>query len=360
MIKKIEPLLTTAELSKLSFITSTNILIKGEGSAEIVHRLSGVTEKEKIEALLSGRASVSSLSKGMKAFITPGSSLKTDDLKEVCKQKDLTITLNPKKADVVIGNANTIGRAGSSGKIARRSYIYQEYFDSCASYKNPDFVDYCRVRWSTDISDTNTNVMFGPGTFQYNYPTFPVTSNQYYDSVISNECAQVLYNILSKGIPVVNDIDLFKSIDKVPLDSFSYETLCSMFDSSSSEDWAIAMQIIYNCDLDKSDFYIWELIQSYSYKMDHKKFRNTKMHDIFNGIVRELRYLDHEEIMIHLAEKLQLTKGIWDELIEYIIADNKRNCPNPSISAITIEVKMTQTYEEFIDQYVSKVEEHDD
>lgn len=359
MLKKVEPLLSSTELNKLPFLTSKKLLIKNEGSAEIVYGIPALQDKEKIEALLSGRASVSSLTKGMKAYIIPGSSLKIDDLKEVCKQKDLKITLNLSKADVIIGNGNILGSAGSSGTIARRFYLYRDYFDNCDSVDNQEFIDYCNNTWNIDISNIDTTIVFGPGTFQYRYPHFPVKAHNYYDTLVSDECAAVLYNVLSKKLPVVNDIELFKSIEKIPLDSSSYETLESMLNSSSTEDWAVAMQIIYNCDLDNSHFYLWKLTDKFWHKMNSKQFRNTKMYDVFNTIISEIRYLDHEEIMNHLADKLQLTKEIWDELIDQIISDNRDRCPNPTISAITIEVKMTQTYEEFIDQYVSKEEEHD-
>ena len=85
----------------------------------------------------------------------------------------------------------------------------------------------------------------------------------------------ILYYKMLNKIPVVNEEVVFDSIQKpLVIDKDTYETLSNMLGSGDTTNQLTAIEIISNCDIDNSLYYLWKLIKNYGHVMDN--FRRNK------------------------------------------------------------------------------------
>jgi hypothetical protein len=123
--------------------------------------------------------------------------------------------------------------------------------------------------------------------------------------------------MLSKKIPVVSVDSLFKGIDKVAIDQDIYETLLMML-KGSDEDKSVAMNMLYNCNIDASFYYIWKLMNEVSYGISYYKHRNTKAHKTFMESIMSVVHSDAMAAIKMFKDKGCLTEQIYNELLEQV------------------------------------------
>lgn len=342
-------ILSPEELARLKFVLGTNVLVRAEGKAQVVHRLDH-TNFVKLGGFLSGKTPASSLKEGMKVFIIPDGSLSGSDITATCKRLKLKVTTDISRAQAIIGNSNI--KTNDVGyrdhiPVVKLTQVDHIYYVSCDNQLDPIKRYLNEIHVNLDgiqELESDSVLLFGHRTIDNHYPQGVrnfVTDSCY---LVSDQILATAYHALAKNISIVNDVDLFESIEKVVITEEVYETLSSMYNSSDRSDWETANQILYNCDYQPSKFYIWRLWNDYAYRI---KKNRTKKYDTFYNACREFVY-DNEENFIKLAAKENILPESYyyeqvNQDIEYAKSYLTRNhC------YVNYDVKPKYTYEEFL------------
>jgi hypothetical protein len=316
--------LTEEQLNRLKFIEGSGLMVR-PGMHYNIHFVNEDTYN-KLDKMFKAYADITSIPKDAKGFILPKNNLKKDDIKEICKRYDLKITNDISKADFFIGNDHVSTYVSMhSTSTDSRCLLTEGYGTHILTYdymgldiKN-QFINFMSQRSSAsaDLLNEQTCVVY---TKEINsrYEDWTAYSSERHLRYISDDGLFILYNMLSKRIPVISVDSLFKGIDKVTIDNDIYNTLKMML-RGSDEDKAVAMNMLYNCNVDQSYYYLWKLINKLSYAIIYYKHRNTKAHKTFMAAVGHLNHTDNIEALHKFKEKNCLTKEIYDQLSEKII-----------------------------------------
>lgn len=316
--------LTEEQLNRLKFIEGSGLMVR-PGMHYNIHFVNEDTYN-KLDKMFKTYADITSIPKDAKGFILPKNNLKKDDIKEICKRYDLKITNDISKADFFIGNDHVSTYVSMhSTSTDSRCLLTEGYGTHILTYdymgldiKN-QFINFMSQRSSAsaDLLNEQTCVVY---TKEINsrYEDWTAYSSERHLRYISDDGLFILYNMLSKKIPVISVDSLFKGIDKVTIDNDIYNTLKMML-RGSDEDKAVAMNMLYNCNIGESYYYLWKLVNELSYAIIYYKHRNTKAHKTFIAAVGHLNNTDNIEALQKFKEKNCLTKEIYDELSEKII-----------------------------------------
>jgi hypothetical protein len=315
--------LTEEQLGRLKFIEGSSIMVR-PGMHYNIHFLSE-DNYSKIFKMFTAYTDITSIPKGAKGFILPKNNLKKDDIKEICKRYDLKITNDISNASFVIGNDhiseyNSIyEHSVDSRALLVDGHGYMLEFDNCGVDLKNQFINFMssRAGVTADRLNQQTSVMY-TSEINSRYEDWTMYANQRRKFYITDDGVFILYNMLSRKLPVVSVNSLFKGIDKVTIDSDIHDTLAMML-RGSDEDKSVAMNMLYNCDIVPSSYYIWKLLKDINYAITYYKHRNTKAHKTFIAAVGHMQHVSNVEAVAMFKENGCLTEEIYNELAEKII-----------------------------------------
>lgn len=345
--------LTEEQLDRLKFIEGSGLMVR-PGMYYNIHFVNK-DNYEKIEKLLKSYSDIAALPKNAKGFILPKNNLKKDDIKEICKRYDLKITSDINKADFFIGN-DQISTYGSmydyvvdSRALMAEAYAYTLEYEDCGVALKNEFINFMSSRAGVTAEHlaTQTCVMYTKD-INSRYEDWTAYANERKHTYITDEGLFIVYNMLSKKIPVVSVDSLFKGIDKVTIDKDIYDTLAMML-RGSDEDKAVAMNMLYNCNINESYYYLWKLLNEIAYAITYYKHRNTKAHKTFMSEVGHLNHTDNIEALEKFREKGCLTEQIYNELTEKILNRVKgygviEEVERNNVLKVNVEVIPYETY----------------
>lgn len=354
---------TPEMLAQLPFIEGELQVVMARGKkVGNIYKLYNLTKEniEKAKKLLTGDL-MPTLPKKSRVYVLPNCIYTQVQIRELCKFHGFTITHDISRADLFVGNKNAI-LAGMDnnefpdalGSLETRLYKYEmkdDFAKLAFTARYPDFLE--------PATNTNADVYFSR---QY-YNNIDAWSTLYgtddYYTLISGEAIEILHRILSAKVPVVNEDNIFNSIERLVIDDEMYNTLSMMLDASM-DDKKIACELLFNADYDKSYYKIYKLIKNHYYTLDSYMTRNNReiisrtfpLRDIYNSDFRKdldriytAGYLTEEiyfDILYHQAT--QDTKSIHDSLGRL-----------QDFFAVDLFVK--KSYEEFIESKKPKVNE---
>lgn len=143
---------------------------------------------------------------------------------------------------------------------------------------------------------------------------------------ITPTCAMILYYKMLNKIPIIDSKAVFESIQKpLVIDNAVYESLNNMLGSSDSTNHTTAIEIISNCDIDKSLYYLWKLIKDHMSVMEN--FRKNKNFRLFKEKANYsmLSHKTEKSILAYLDMKNVLTPEIYQTLIVEVIKNYQRS-----------------------------------
>lgn len=315
--------LTEEKLSRLKFIEGSGLLVR-PGMYYNIHFVNQ-DNYSKVHKMFTTYTDITSIPKGAKGFILPKNNLKKDDIKEICKRYDLKITGDISKADFFIGNdaishySSLYDHGVDSRALMVEGYGYIMDLEDCGLDMKNQFINFMssRAGVTTDILNQQTTVMYTKD-INSRYEDWTMYAHERKQTYITDEGIAVLYDMLSRKLPVVSVNSLFKGIDKVTIDDDIYDTLLMML-KGGDEDKAVAMNMLYNCDINASAYYIWKLLKDTTYIIAYYKHRNTKAHKTFMSAVGHMQHLDNIEALTLFKQNGCLTEEIYDAFIKKII-----------------------------------------
>lgn len=315
--------LTEEQLNRLKFIEGSGLMVR-PGMYYNVHFLNK-DNYDKIDKMFKTYTDIASIPKNAKGFILPKNNIKKDDIKEICKRYDLKITQDVTKADFIIGNdhvsqyISVFDHGTDSRALMVEAHHHLLKYEDCGIDLKNDFINFMSSRAGVSHEHLNaqTCVLYAK-EINSRYEEWTTYANERKHTFITDDGLFILYNILAKKIPIVSVNSLFQGIDKVTIDNDIYGTLLMML-RGSSEDKAVAMNMLYNCNIDESYYYIWKLMKEVSYAITYYTHRNTKAHKTFMQSVGHLDHTGNVEALELFKNKGCLTQEIYNELAEKIL-----------------------------------------
>jgi len=326
---KYKSLLTKEQMSRLPFIEGSHLYCPDGLYPYIVHSLS-TDSFNKISNIFNKSDEITDFSNISYAYILPRGRYKQNDMKEVCKKKNIKITRDISKANIIISNSNLISKPAYANSPNNNSFLFQAYFKVYYSknLREEDFEPLATLSLAigkhlASFKETNENGVcyFLPPKTRL-YGTINVDRSEH--ELITDDGLAVLYEILSRKLPVIQDCDLFNTLDKNIIDEDSYQTLDSMLSSNNTGDRDIAKKILYNCDIDKSLYYIRKLSQKHYYSMFYGNGKKTKEHKAFREVVDPvISCTDMPDAIEIFYERKALTKEIYEECCKEALEEIK-------------------------------------
>lgn len=314
--------LSEEQLKRFSFIEETCIMYNGNYRMEVVHSINKESFS-KLEKLFKTSVAKDAIKPKMKVYIIGNGSLKMADIKEVCKKQELKITTDINNADIIISNSNLISRTlTTAGWFQNKAILH---WVDCSQYSINSMNDryrndlktwlFGRIHQTEPLSNFEDYATLTIPRHQTGFQDFTYEETNRTSLFITDEGLELLYHILSKKIPLLLDTDLFESIEKVTIDSDMYDMIKMMI-RSTDDDKSIAMQMLYNCNINKSAYYLWKLLKEDSHRILYCKNRNTKIHKSFVDATSEIRHISDTNAVDAFYEMECLTADIYNEFVE--------------------------------------------
>lgn len=305
---------------------------KGDFKQGLCFRVMDV-DYQKILQRLTGD-SKSSITTGDKVYVLPNCKIPLFKLKEYFKATGAVQVNDVKDATKIIGhsNINVEGNLSSLLKSFNLYYTYSQLLNpenanNIRSYWKPDLkyvamlTDYVKNNPYSMLAEQPSEVIID-SSFRVHLRGYPYEHNVI--RTITPTCAIILYHQLQNKIPIVNEDAVFKAISKpLIIDADIYETLKTMLSSSDFANQTTAIELISNCDIDPSYYYLWQLAKNYINVMSgHSRNKNFRLFKEKISLY-DLATLSEKGILPKLEEKGVLTDEIFLSLINEVVKTYK-------------------------------------
>lgn len=285
--------LSQQQLSRLSFLGESVCYDIGEKELSRGYIITDEVH-HKLKNLFCKESEVSTLKPSSKAYIISTQKLALNTVKDTCKQLGFKVTNSIDNADFFIVDKSAFSDYWGTRNYGKISFRLQG----------------SRI---SDEEEREEQVIFPSGL-----------SNKYGDyryygdiNIITAEGIDIVYKVLNSKTPLVSADTLFKSIDKVTLDENMYQSIEAMLSSNDLDSQDMGLQILYNCNVEKSGFYLWKLISGdCRYRILYpNKNKNTNLAKDFRSKIHKYDKKP-DKILDILASTDLLTEEIYNELVD--------------------------------------------
>lgn len=274
-------------ISKLKFIKRSLFYVDYDTYSRrkcVVHEIDSISAK-KLVALLKGGSRP--LQPTDKVFILKDHESRIDDLKEYIKQSGAKVTSQINRATVLLGNNNIASSTDTYRSSSKYVHIPNGYnihvnnsvhdsnmLSTIAYYHHSDLqlndnsiIDSSAIVYSETYAD-----QYGGDFVSYDYRVEEIDANGYLTSYAVN----IIYHILSQKLTVLNEHSLVNSQSQSNvIDENSYDVLDRML-KGSKEDILTAQTILYNCNVNKSFYWLKKLIEDHYYRIANQRKKAYK------------------------------------------------------------------------------------
>lgn len=308
---------------------------------------------EKISALLKGGA-LPSLAPKSKGYVVPGCKYSVGQLRDIAKISGFTITNDPLKADFFISH-NKIKSIGDHNQqvpdnlicasTCCRTYVLSDAFakEKLIAYK---------LRFEF-VGDDEKAVLFSSRYYRYYDSWSALHGNDLIFNLLPARTVEIIYQILAKKIPVVDEDLIFDSIERLVIDEDMYNALHSML-NSGSDDKRVASEMVYNCNYQASMYYIYRLFEDHYY--DFQNNMSTTNWKIFDSKIDSytIRQLDFPKNIKHFYDHDYLTEDNYDRMINDKLRSLNAGLSRDDQKFFRIEAFCTKTYTEYLQKRAPK------
>jgi len=343
--------LDSSIVSKLKFINRTLWFIDNN-CVKTLHEIDNASVK-KIVALLKGGSL--SLQSTDKVFILPDSESRLDDLKQYIKQAGAKVTGKIEKATVLLGNEN-INKEEYYGMSSKYICIPNGYnihvnndIDDAKSIFHRVTDDWNALKLS-DISIVDNTALayserdcdnYSRAYYSYNYRVPEDTT-----SYLTTFAVSIIYLVLSKKIRVLSESALLEAQSKTNvINENSYHVLDGML-KGSTEDKLTAQTIIYNCNVNKSFYWLKKLIEDNTYAIanNRKKAFKTFLRKLDVSYLSDIAYMTTWDFIKECIKRDvfydNVRSGLVDQLDKEIRADITSRTAREYNECVEIEYKI--------------------
>lgn len=249
------------------------------------------SDYDKVIKLLEGKDNWK-LEEGDKVFVLPNYPLDQKRLKQFLKKKKVSIVKDISKATKVLGSESFYDKI--EYKQPNQHCIMFSGIGSSYVYKTSFNVSEQSRFITSGYTEEQVNELKTCEGFYIGYraPRQNLGSTVF-GEFITNECLNILFNVLSKRLPVVSQkVILDEANSNVQLNETSYKTIKAMIESSDSANKQLGVEMLIHSDYSKTSMYLLKEISSNFYTIS--KYGKTKSGKAFitNTKLNELYYAD--------------------------------------------------------------------
>jgi len=345
--------LDSSIVSKLKFINRTLWFIDNN-RLQTIHEIDDASAKKIVTLLKGGSLSLQSTDK---VFILQDSDSRLDDLKQYIKQAGAKVTEKIERATVLLGNDN-IDKEEFYGMSSKYICIPNGY----NMHMNIDFVDFdsrhifSNVAYDqaalklSDISIVDNTSLgyserdcdnYSRSYYNYNYRVPPETT-----SYLTTYAVSIIYLVLSQKLRVLSERALVDSQSKTNvINENSYHVLDGML-KGSTEDQLTAQTIIYNCNVNKSFYWLKQLVNSHYYVIPNKRKKafKTFLKKLNVDYLSDIAYMTTWEFIKECIKRDvfydNVRSGLTDQLDEEIRSDISSRTAREYNDCVEIEYKI--------------------
>ena len=243
----------------------------------IVYKDIYITDKENIhpgafeELFMSAGEFV--IQKGQKLFFFPGCTAPRFKVRQLCQKEDMAIVRTPDKATVAIIGDDTsnelVKEHASYGKTFNKDEILGIIEYDKAGTNMLGFIERLKqphIAEEVIAADWGTmNFLIGLGCTSYSekYWTGDITALEYFDSVMELQ------------VPFVTQASLIRYLSQgTVMTEERYQELQNILSSNDTSNVSLAMEIMANCDYEKSALYLLLLLKNNTYAISIRKEKN--------------------------------------------------------------------------------------
>lgn len=310
---------------------------------------------EKISALLKGGA-LPSLAPKSKGYVVPGCKYSVGQLRDIAKISGFTITNDPLKADFFISH-DGVKSTGNQNQQVPDNLICAA--TACYTYVLPDAFAKSKLTAYKSrfefVGDDEKAVLFSRRYYSYydSWSALYGTEMQY--NLLHARTVEIIYQILAKKVPVVDEDLIFDSIERLVIDEDMFNALDSML-NSGSDDRRVAAEMIYNCNYADSMYYIYRLFEDHYY--DIQSGMSTTNWKVFDSKIDSYRVkqLDFPKDIKHFYDYGYLTEDNYDRMVNDKLHDLNDNLSRDEEKFFRIEAFCIKTYTEYLQERAPKEE----
>ena len=310
---------------------------------------------EKISALLKGGA-LPSLAPKSKGYVVPGCKYTVGQLRDIAKISGFTITTDPLKADFFISHKNVKSTGNQNQQVpdnliceAAACYTY-DLTDAFAQLKLTAY----KSRFEF-VGDDEKAVLFSRRYYSYYDSWSALHGNDVQYNLLHARTVEIIYQILAKKVPVVDEDLIFDSIERLVIDEDMFNALNSML-NSGIDDRRVAAEMIYNCNYSASMYYIYRLFEDHYYDIQ-SGMSNTNW-KVFDAKIdtHRIRNLDFPKDIKHFYDYGYLTEDNYDRMVNDKLHILNAGLAGDEQKFFRIEAFCIKTYTEYLQERAPKEE----
>ncbi len=298
---------------------------------------------------------------GDKVYVLPNCRIPVFKIQDYLKESGAVITNDVKEATKIIGHDKVIEDAGyqaggSVMLINESEVLYSDKYQTPKIYgfspeqqdeadignkeKFQRFLD--GVEIICEISAERT--MMSAAAINGTCSTYNFHAKERKRYITPTGALVMYYHILNK-ISIISENVIFEKIGKpVALDEDSYKSVLDMLGSKDESNHKMGAEILANCDIEKSLFWIWKLAREKQWVISGlSRFKNIRLF-IRMSKWSELGRMDSEEFAEYLHKRNMLTKEYFGELFPDVA---KKYSNVLESSMLTLTVEPSQKYHTF-------------
>lgn len=304
---------------------------------------------EKISALLKGGA-LPSLAPKSKGYVVPGCKYSVSQLRDIAKISGFIITTDPLKADFFISH-DKIKSIGDHNQQVPDNLVCAR--TSCHTYVLPDaFAKAKLIAYKSRfefVGDDEKAVLFSSRYYRYYDSWSALHGNDLPLNLLPTRTVEIIYQILAKKVPVVDEDLIFDSIERLVIDEDMHNALHSML-NGSNDDKRVASEMIYNCNYQASMYYIYRLFEDHYYDIQNNM--STTNWKIFSSKIdaSKVKHLDFPTDIRYFYDMDYLTEDNYDRMVNDKLHDLNDNLSRDDQKFFRIEAFCIKTYTEYLQE----------
>jgi hypothetical protein len=294
---------------------------------------------------------------GDKVYIMPGSKIPMFKLKDHCKKIGAVVIGEIEKATFFIGTKG-VSEKGNHGNWTPRaaSLMWED--------KSPNIVVSGSEKEAFEELQETGKILatkswdslkdsWGKYTRMYvaaylsGCISNTIASSEKKSFFITPAGASIIYHSILKKIPIVNEEDILEQISPAAvIDEYTYDSIESMLDSSDDESQEVGVEILANCDIPKSMFYLWKLSKKYYQVVVKVHTKNVRLF-VERSDWGTLHGSNAEEFIEYLYDKKLLTKEYFQLLVGEASSNYKLSLNTPVFGIVLCP---TEKYKKFAEK----------
>ncbi len=218
---------------------------------------------------------------GDKVFVMSGCSIPQFKIKDYLKGKGATMTGDITECTKFIGNkmsschVSYMGDTKSSNLLMNVNHpgMAQGEVSSIVTVECPNIIE-TESSLSVNLQDVRYNHLVSDEGL-----VGGLNNHSGKRQFITPLGAMIIYQSILRDIVIINDDHIFKDLEKViALDEDSYQSLKSMLESKDADNHKVSADILANCDIEKSMFWLWKLARKHSYDVGkYSQWKNIRL-----------------------------------------------------------------------------------